>query len=281
MTGPLMSEQLAGKVAVVTGGGRGIGRGIALVLASRGATVAVSDLDHAAAARVAAEIEAAGGKASASTVNVTDPASIHSWTDAVITGMGQIDICVPNAGVIGAYGFADRKDYNRDDWDLTWSVNVQGMVNTADAVMPHMKSRRYGKIINIASHGGRKPRGVQDPGRGTIQAPYSVSKAAAIQWTHVLAIELGQFNINVNAVCPGRLWTPMWEAIALNHRALNPGASGLSAREIFDRNIKATMPLGREQTPEDIGKAVAFLASEDAAQITGQALNVNGGAIMN
>jgi NAD(P)-dependent dehydrogenase (short-subunit alcohol dehydrogenase family) len=144
-----------------------------------------------------------------------------------------------------------------------------------------MKERRHGKIVNIASHGGRAPRGVKDPGRGTIQMPYSVSKAAAIQWTHQLAIELGPFNINVNAVCPGRLWTPMWEAIALNHKAQNPEFEDLSAREIFDANIKANMPLGRSQTPEDIGRAVAFFASEDASEITGQALNVNGGAIMN
>lgn len=273
--------QFEGKVAVVTGAGRGIGRGIALVLASRGATVAVSDIDAKAAEAVAVEIVAEGRKAHAAKVDVTDLESISEWARSVISEFGKIDICVPNAGVIGAAGFAERKDYNADDWRLTWGINVQGMVNTADAVVPHMKERRYGKIVNIASHGGRAPRGVPDPGRGTIQVPYGVSKAAAIQWTHLLATELGQYNINVNAVCPGRLWTPMWEAIALNHQALNPETAGLSPREIFDRNIKATMPLGREQTPEDIGKAVAFFASEDAAQITGQALNVNGGAIMN
>lgn len=281
MTDSNMRGQLEGKVALITGGGRGIGRGIALVLASRGASVSVSDLDDESATSVVKEIESAGGAAYSAKVDVTDPASLESWVDASLSRFGYIDICVPNAGVIGATGFAERKDYNSDDWRLTWGINVQGMINTADAVIPHMKKRQYGKIVNIASHGGRAPRGVPDPGRGTVQIPYGVSKAAAIQWTHLLAIELGQFNINVNAVCPGRLWTPMWEAIALNHKALNPETQGLSAREIFDRNIKATMPLGREQTPEDIGKAVAFLASEDAAQITGQALNVNGGAIMN
>lgn len=275
-----MSDQLSGKVAVVTGAGRGIGRGIALVLASRGAAVSVSDIDTPAAASVASEIKSAGGRAWTGTVDVTDPSSISQWIDSTISEFGQIDICVPNAGVIGAANFTQRKDYNSDDWNLTWGINVQGMVNTADAISPHMKERRYGKIINIASHGGRAPRGVPDPGRGTAQIPYGVSKAAAIQFTHHLAIELGQYNINVNAVCPGRLWTPMWETIALNHKSLNPELADLSAREIFDRNIKATMPLGREQTPEDIGKSVAFLASEDASEITGQALNVNGGAIM-
>ncbi len=281
MASTSMSEQLRGDVAVVTGAGRGIGRGIALVLASRGATVSVSDIDGDAAASVASEIEAAGGRSHSAAVDVTDPASISSWVDSTISEFDKVDICVANAGVIGAPGFAERRDYGPDDWRMTWGINVQGMVNTADAITPHMMERRHGKIINIASHGGRAPRGVPDPGRGNIQIPYGVSKAAAIQWTHLLAIQLGQYNINVNAVCPGRLWTPMWESIALNHRALTPELSDLSAREIFDINIRQSMPLGREQTPEDIGKAVAFLASEDAAQITGQALNVNGGAIMN
>ncbi len=281
MASSAMSDQLQGMVAAVTGAGRGIGRGIALVLASRGPAVSVSDIDSEAAASVAGEIEAAGGRAVASEVDVTDVGSIQTWADSTISELGKIDICVPNAGVIGAAKFNERKDYNSDDWRLTWGINVQGMVNTTDVIAPHMKERRSGKIVNIASHGGRAPRGVAEPGRGTVQIPYAVSKAAAIQFTHLLAIELGQYNINVNAVCPGRLWTPMWEAIALNHKALNPDLAELSAKEIFDRNIKATMPLGREQTPEDIGKAVAFLASEDAAQITGQALNVNGGAILN
>lgn len=276
-----MSDQLAGSVAIVTGAGRGIGRGIALVLASRRAAVSVSDVDGDAAASVVSEIESNGGQALSAVVDVTEPSSISSWIDSTISELGKVDICVPNAGVIGAAKFNERKDYNADDWRLTWGINVQGIVNTTDAVVPHMKERKWGKIVTIASHGGREPRGVPDPGRGTVQIPYGVSKAAAIQLTHMLAIELGQYNINVNAVCPGRLWTPMWEAIALNHKALNPELADLSAREIFDRNIKATMPLGRAQTPEDIGNAVAFFASEDAAQITGQALNVNGGAIMN
>jgi meso-butanediol dehydrogenase/(S,S)-butanediol dehydrogenase/diacetyl reductase len=276
-----MARQLDGMTAVITGAGRGIGHGIALVLASRGAAVSISDIDGDAVNSVAEDIRQIGGWAHSGVVDVTDPTSIDVWIKSTLREFGKIDICVPNAGVIGAAGFADRKDYTSDDWRLTWDINLRGMVSTADAVIPHMKERRFGKIINIASHGGRKPRGVPEPGRGTAQIPYAVSKAAAIQWTHHLAIELGRFNINVNAVCPGRLWTPMWEQIALNHKALNPECADLSAKEIFDRNIQATMPLGREQTPGDIGKTVAFLASEDAAQITGQAINVNSGAILN
>ena len=274
-------QQLGGKSALVTGGGRGIGRGISMILASRGAEVCVSDIDADSAEQVAAEINEGGGNAFGAGGNVTDIDSISEVAQNAVDTFGKLDVCVPNAGVIGGPGFISRRDYIDDDWDMTWGVNVRGVVNTADAVSDHMIERRYGKIVIIASHGGREPRGVPDEGRGSAQGPYMVSKAAAIQWTHWLAMNLGRYNINVNAVCPGRLWTPMWQAIAENHKTLNPDLAHMSIREIFEMQIKGTMPLGREQTPEDVGKAVAFLASDDASEITGQALNVNGGAIMN
>jgi len=110
--------------------------------------------------------------------------------------------------------------------------------------------------------------------------PYSVSKAGVIQWTHLLAVELAAFNINVNAVCPGELWTNMIEGIFTNRQNLAGGGSGGSVRNEYDEFMQTTVPLGRGQTPRDIGNAVAFLASDDAAEITGQALNVNGGARM-
>ena len=142
-----------------------------------------------------------------------------------------------------------------------------------------MKDNKFGKIINIASHGGRKPRGLGDMHRGNVQTPYLVSKAAVIQYTHLLAIELGQYNINVNAICPGVIWTPIWKAIAENHIEQNPNLKDMDPKEVFDElAVKARTPLGRGQTPEDIGNTVAFFASEDSSEITGQALNVNGGA---
>lgn len=265
---------------MITGAGRGIGVGIANVLVSRGAAVAVCDLDGAAARETADAINADGGKAIAGAVDVTDPGSLEHFAGRTISELGAIDICVPNAGVIGGPGFAERKDFTKQDWDMTFGVNVLGLTNTTEAVKEHMKDRMQGKIVVIASHGGRKPRGIGDKGRGTSQQPYLVSKAAAIQFTHLLAIELGPFNINVNAVCPGRLWTPMWEAIAINHKELNPDYAEMTPHEIFLDQIKATMPLGRPQTPEDIGKTVAFLASDESSEITGQAINVNGGAAM-
>ena len=276
-----MATQLEGKAAIVTGSGRGIGRGIALVLGSRGAAIGVCDVNESDAEAVADEINSAGGRALSGYADVTSKESIGEFTDRAISEFGAIDISVGNAGVIGAPGFADRRDYTDADWDATYGINVRGLVNTAEAIIPHMSERRSGRIINISSHGGRSPGGFGRPGSGTVGMPYSVSKAAAIQWTHALAIKLGELNITVNVVCPGTLWTPMWQTIAFQAHRHQPDAANISPREYFDRQIARTVPLGRSQTPTDIGHAVAFFASEDASEITGQALNVNGGTRMN
>lgn len=273
-----LSGQLTGKVAFITGAGRGIGRGIALILAERGAAVCISDISSSESESVAGEIKQAGGKALAAPSDVTDAASVANAAQLAIRRLGKIDIAVANAGVIGAKGFENRDRYNEDDWDMTYGVNVRGLVHTADAVIPHMKERRQGRIINISSQGGRTPRGVRLVAN-TI-TPYLVSKAAAIQWTHALAIEMGPYNISVNTVCPGLLWTPMFDRIAQQNITADPSLRGKTPHEVFEMSVKARVPLGRAQTPEDIGRAVAFLASDDASEITGQALNVNGGSIM-
>jgi len=266
-------------VALVTGGAQGIGRGIALVLGGRGAVVAVSDVNVEGARDVAGEVEAAGGRAFAVGGDVTDPESMAAAAEEVVRREGRIDICVANAGVAGAAGYEDRAEYTLDDWDLVLDVNVKGMVNTIDAVAPYMKERRSGKIVTISSGAGRKPRGAGLS--HTASVPYTVSKAAAIQLMHLMAMRLGRYGINVNAVCPGLLWTPMWDRIARSRREADPSLRDLSPREVFDRDVRLRVPLGRPQTPEDIGRAVAFLVSDDASEITGQALNVNGGAAMN
>lgn len=278
--GAVLSQQLEGRVAIVTGGASGIGRGICEVLAARGALVVIADIDGAAAEAAAKELTADGGHAAGFAADVTDRASLDDVVEQVTGEHGQIDICVANAGVIGGAGFTERRDYTDDDWDATQAVNLRGVVNTNDAVKPHMIERGAGRIINIASHSGRAPRGAPG-GLGDIQVPYSVSKAGVIQWTMHLALHLGQHGITVNAVCPGTLWTPMWQRIAEMRRQFDESVAGLTSKEIFDQRIADNMPLGRAQTPQDIGNAVAFLASDDARVITGQALNVNGGAMMN
>ena len=273
--------QFSGKIVFITGGARGIGKGVGDILSERGASLAISDIDEEELRKINEEYSSKGVEILTGTVDVTEKKSLDAFVSQVISKFGQIDVCVPNAGAIGGAGFGTRKDYNDQDWNITWNVNVRGLVNTTDSVKEYMKEREEGKIVIVASQGGRKPRGVGDKGRGNVMSPYFVSKAAAIQFTHTLAIELGSFNINVNAVCPGRLWTSFWQSIAENHKSLNPDLKDVDVYDIFIDQIKATMPLGKAQTPEDIGKAVAFLASEDSSQITGQALNINGGGIFN
>ena len=218
----MSGKDLSGKIAMITGAGSGIGAGIARVLFERGATLALCDLFGDSAEKTAQSLS---NDILHDSVDVTKPEDLENFRDKILDKHGTIDILVANAGVIGAKGFSERKNYSKDDWDNTFDVNVIGMVNSADAIVDHMKMKEYGKIINIASHGGRKPRGLGDMHRGNVQTPYLVSKAAAIQYTHLLAIELGSFNINVNAVCPGVIWTPIWEAIAINHIEQNPNLS--------------------------------------------------------
>lgn len=273
-------KQFEGKLAIVTGAARGIGRGIAQVLAERGATVALGDIDESGVAAVADDIQAMGGTAMSGFADIADAESIGRFAEQVVDDFGSVDICVPNAGVIGVPDFESRIGHVEADWNATWNINVMGTVNTISAVRDHMQEQRHGKIVIVSSQGGRPPAGSGGMWGGTVQQPYLISKSALIQYMHHLAIEMGPFNVNVNAVCPGTLWTPMWEKIAANHAVVNPELAGLEPREFFARTVKANIPLQRAPTAVDVGSAVAFLASEDASEITGQALNVNGGAVM-
>ena len=182
--GSTMMKQLQGKVAFITGAGRGIGAGIASVLASRGASVAVCDVDGSAAKETADQINGAGGRVIAGAGDGTDPDSLQQFTSLAIVELGSIDICVPNAGVIGGKGFSARKDFTKQDWDMTFAVNVHGVANTVDSVKQHMMDRQQGKIVIIASHGGRKPRGVADRARGTAQQPMRCQKLLLFN-THI------------------------------------------------------------------------------------------------
>jgi NAD(P)-dependent dehydrogenase (short-subunit alcohol dehydrogenase family) len=274
----MVNKDLTGKIAMITGAGSGIGAGIAKVLFERGATLALCDLYGESVKKTSNSLSK---NILHDSVDVTNIQDIENFRNKILDAYGTIDILVANAGVIGAKGFSERKNYSKNDWEDTFDVNVLGMVNSADAIVEIMKEKKYGKIINIASQGGRKPRGLGDMYRGNVQTPYLVSKSAAIQYTHLLAIELGSYNINVNAVCPGVIWTPIWESIAVNHIEQNPNLKNMSPKEVFDEfAVKARTPLGRAQTPEDIGNTVAFFASENSSEITGQALNVNGGATL-
>ena len=250
---------LQDRVAVITGGGGGIGRGIALELAARGADVAVADIDQDAAVRVAAEISALGRRSIAVGSDVASRASTDAMIGKAVAELGRVDILVNSAGVGGAPGWEGRDASAVEDWDAAYAVHARGIVHATDSVREHMAERRSGKVINIAAAAGRI-------GDGPLRFHMSVSKAAAINVSQSFAFLLAPFNVNVNCICPGFVWTPLWEKVG---------------RERFDARVRDTTPLGREQTPEDVGKLAAFLCSECACNITGQTINLSGGWQMN
>ena len=248
-----MLADLTGKTAVVTGGGQGIGRGIALVLAQQGADVAVADITRDEPRLVAGEIGDMGRNSVVLRMDVTDREQVEEAMASAIDSLGRVDILVNNAGIGGA-----------GDWERTFAVNVMGVVNSCEAVLPHMKERRYGKIVNIASMAGHAPR--------RLGGAYAASKAAVLRYTKGAAFEQAPHNINVNAVCPGAIWT------AFQQKFVVEGAD--DPYQAFLERYQDTIPMGRPQSTEDVGKAVAFLVSDDASNITGQCLHVDGGAVL-
>jgi NAD(P)-dependent dehydrogenase (short-subunit alcohol dehydrogenase family) len=248
-------------VAVVTGAGSGIGAAIAAQLSRRGRRVVVTDIDEAAAARVAGEI---GG--TAAQLDVTDGVAVQALADRVVAETGRLDVWVSNAGISKMQRFVDITDA---DWDRTLAVNTKGIFLCGRAAARTMIANGIGgQIINTASMAGKQ-------GRVPFLADYVASKFAVVGLTQAMAFELAPHGIRVNCVCPGYVATPMqerelaWEA---ELRGVAPGA----VQKLWVEDT----PLGRLETPEDVARAVAFLASPDADFITGEALSVNGGAYM-
>jgi len=263
-----MCRRLEGKVAIVTGAGSGIGRGIALAFAREGAKVMVNDVRGEAASSVAEEIRAQGGEALPIETDVSKSGQVEAMVRQTLAAFGQVDILVNNAGYggehIGISGVTEA------DWDRTYEVNLKAHFLTCRAVMSHMIARKSGKIINISSIAGK----TGSPG---IPA-YSATKAGVINFTQALARELAPHRINVNAICPGLIWTPMWAGYAQRIGETNPLMKGMAPRAIFESVVQRTVPMQAEQTAEDIALTAVFLASDDSKQITGQAINVDGGA---
>jgi meso-butanediol dehydrogenase / (S,S)-butanediol dehydrogenase / diacetyl reductase len=244
------ARDLDGRVAVVTGGARGIGRAIVDALAVRGADVVVADLDPDMA-----------GEAEAVRVDVTDEASVRGLVRDVIERHGRLDILVNNAGVSRSVAFVD---IDEAEWDRVFAVNVKGVYLACRAVVPHMMQRRSGKIVNISSMVGKEAI--------PLFVHYSASKFAVLGLTQGLAKEMAPYDVNVNAVCPGVVRTPLWEPLLDQLSA----TKGITRDEAFDEFVSG-IPLGRPQEPEDIGEVVAFLASDRARNMTGQGINVTGG----
>ena len=245
---------LEGKVALVTGGSRGIGRAIALRLGQEGADVAVCARNVEAAGEVASEIEGLGRKCLVRACDVADAEQAGALIASTIEELGQLDILVNNAGVTRDNLLMRMKE---EDWDEVLAINLKGAFNCARAAVRPMLKARGGRIVNITSVVGLQG--------NAGQANYAASKAGLIGLTKSLARELASRGITANAVAPGLV--------------PETGMTGELAAEVQQQMLSA-VPLGRAGTPEDVAHAVAFLASEQAAYISGQVLAVDGGMVM-
>jgi NAD(P)-dependent dehydrogenase (short-subunit alcohol dehydrogenase family) len=243
--------QLDGRVAVVTGGGRHLGRAYCLGLAGEGAAVVVADIVD--AEPVAREIAAAGGRAAVTSLDVTDPASTAAMAAFALDRFGRIDVLVNNAGWFKQAQRGPWTDIDVEEWDRAFEVNVRGTWLACAAVVPHMRSRRYGKIINIGSNTVWK---------GTAGFLHYVSaKAAIIGLTRALAREVGEDGICVNMLCPDYI----------------PDQEMLAAEPERDAFVVSQRVLKRTEVPEDMIGALTFLAGPGSDFVTGQSLLVNGG----
>jgi len=259
-----MSEELNGQVAIVTGGGRGIGRATALELASMGADIVVAELDKGNGERTASEVQALGRRAVALATDVTRPSDLKAMADRTLADMGRIDILVNNAGI---YRAAATLQITEEHWDSVLDINAKAVFFASQAVLPHMIARKRGCIVSLASMAAKV-------GSRT-NLPYNASKAAVVSMTKSLAVAHAADGIRVNCVCPGFVETDMWTKVSEEQAAL----MGISVTE-FNRQRLATVPLGRMERAEDVASVIGFLCSDKSGYMTGQAINVTGGLVM-
>ncbi len=266
-----MPGRLENKVALVTGAAGGIGAGIARCLAAEGASVGIVDLDGVGAERTAASL---GVPAVGIGADAADEAAMTAATAAIVAKLGRLDILVNNAGG-GGRSMAELGaglPFTRigvDAWDAQLATNLRTTFVGCKAAAPYLEQAGGGAIVNIAS--------IAALIAAALIPAYGAAKAGVISLTRSLALELAPKDIRVNAICPGFLWTKAWEMLVELLQGALPEYKTMAPREVFLDQVKRCTPLGREQTPEDIGKLVAFLASEDARNITGQEIKVDGG----
>lgn len=250
---------MSNRVAIVTGGAQGIGKGIATTLGEQGFRVAVADMNVPAAEQTAKEITAAGGEAIAVEIDVTSTDSVQAAVARVESELGPIEVAVNNAGWDDFMKFVQTDE---DFWDRILDINFKGALRVIKAVVPGMQERGFGRIINIGSDAGRVG--------SSLEAVYSGAKGGIIAFTKTLAREVATKGVTANTVCPGPTDTP----------ALRKFADGAGDAEKVIGGMTRAVPMKRLGTPEDIGPAVAFFASDGAGFVTGQTLSVSGGLTM-
>ncbi|GJH04688.1 MULTISPECIES: SDR family oxidoreductase [Paraburkholderia] len=239
----------AAEVAIVTGGAKGIGFGIAAALARNGRRIALFDLDRASLDHAASTLAAAGADVIALPVDVTNSASVNEAVEAVVERFGQIDVLVNNAGIVRDKRITKMSD---DDWDAVIGVNLKSQFLCCRAVLAHMSAARYGRIVNISSRAWLG---------GVGQSNYSAAKGGVVSLTRSLALEWASAGITVNAIAPGIVDTPLFQAFDAD----------------LQERLKKSVPVQRIGTPDDIAQAVLFFAQREASYITGQTLYVCGG----
>jgi 3-oxoacyl-[acyl-carrier protein] reductase len=239
----------AAEVAIVTGGAKGIGFGIAAALARNGRRIVLFDLDRAALDHAASTLSAAGADVIALPVDVTNSASVNEAVEAVVERFGQIDVLVNNAGIVRDKRITKMSD---DDWDAVIGVNLKSQFLCCRAVLAHMSAARYGRIVNISSRAWLG---------GVGQSNYSAAKGGVVSLTRSLALEWASAGITVNAIAPGIVDTPLFQTFDAD----------------LQERLKKSVPVQRIGTPDDIAQAVLFFAQREASYITGQTLYVCGG----
>ncbi len=257
--------RLAGKSAIITGAGRGIGKATALMFAREGADVLVPDLAFAGSQATASEIEGLGRRGIALQMDVTRMTDIQRVVETAMQEFGKIDILVNNAGITLV---RDPLQLTEADWDRTLNLNLKATFFCSQAVAREMIKRKTGIILNAASISGRSGK--------PMMADYCASKFGVIGITQSLAMALAKHGVRVNAVAPGIVDTEMWVSIDREWSALEGKPTGA-----MKQSRVANIPLGRIETPEDVAKVYTFLASDDSAYVTGQTYNVCGGLQLN
>ena len=258
----MSGQVLKDRIAIVTGASRGLGEGIARAFAEEGATVALFSRDMQRLKKHVSDLKTLGQETVAFPVDVADVEQVNRAVDNVVSQYGRVDILVNNAGIAPSMPFVEMPDEVRDN---VIDVNIKGVWNCTRAVIPLMLKQRYGKVINISSVTGPLV-----SGRG--MTAYAASKGAVSAFTRTLALEVAEYGINVNAICPGSFDTPMFRSVARPR--------GWDSEDEYVKHVGKEVPLGRLGTIEEMGDLAVFLASDKSKYITGVEIVIDGGNII-